>query len=33
MVTSTMLGAFRADPSTRREFMSIIGNPSSGTWI
>ena len=31
MVTSTMLGAFRADPSTRREFMSIIGNPSSGT--
>jgi GTP cyclohydrolase I len=33
MVTSTMLGAFRADPSTRREFMSIIGNPSSRTWI
>jgi GTP cyclohydrolase I len=33
VVTSTMLGAFRADPSTRREFMSIIGNPSSGTWI
>ena len=33
MVTSTMLGAFRADPSTRREFMSIIGNPISGTWI
>jgi GTP cyclohydrolase I len=31
MVTSTMLGAFRADPSTRREFMSIIGNPSNGT--
>jgi GTP cyclohydrolase I len=30
MVTSTMLGAFRADPSTRREFMSIIGNPSNG---
>ena len=31
MVTSTMLGAFRADPSTRREFMAIIGNPSNGT--
>ena len=27
MVTSKMLGAFRDDPSTRREFMSIIGNP------
>jgi GTP cyclohydrolase I len=25
MVTSRMLGAFRADPSTRREFLSIIG--------
>ena len=25
MVTSTMLGAFRDDPSTRREFLSIIG--------
>jgi GTP cyclohydrolase I len=31
MVTSTMLGAFRADPSTRREFMAIIGNPINGT--
>ena len=30
MVTSTMLGAFREDPSTRREFMAIIGNPSNG---
>jgi GTP cyclohydrolase I len=30
MVTSTMLGAFRDDPSTRREFMAIIGNPSNG---
>jgi len=30
MVTSTMLGAFREDPSTRREFMSIIGNPKNG---
>jgi GTP cyclohydrolase I len=29
MVTSRMLGAFRTDASTRREFLSIIGNPSS----
>jgi len=29
MVTSRMLGAFRTDPSTRREFLSMIGNPSS----
>ena len=29
MVTSRMLGAFRQDPSTRREFLAIIGNPSS----
>jgi GTP cyclohydrolase I len=28
MVTSTMLGAFR-DPETRREFLSIIGNPTN----
>ncbi len=28
MVTSRMLGGFRTDPSTRREFLSIIGNPS-----
>jgi len=27
MVTSRMLGAFRTDPSTRREFLAIIGNP------
>jgi GTP cyclohydrolase I len=27
MVTSRMLGAFRDDPSTRREFMSIIQGP------
>lgn len=27
MVTSRMLGAFREDPITRREFLSIIGNP------
>ncbi|MGQ9371659.1 GTP cyclohydrolase I FolE [Azospirillum sp. ST 5-10] len=29
MVTSRMLGAFRSDPSTRREFLSMIGNPTS----
>jgi GTP cyclohydrolase IA len=28
MVTSRMLGSFRTDASTRREFLSIIGNPS-----
>ena len=27
MVTSRMLGAFRKDPSTRREFLAMIGNP------
>ncbi len=30
MVTSRMLGAFRDDPSTRREFLAMIGNPTSG---
>jgi GTP cyclohydrolase I len=29
MVTSQMLGSFRNDPMTRKEFMSVIGNPSS----
>ena len=29
MVTSRMLGAFRSDPSTRREFLTMIGNPGS----
>ena len=29
MVTSTMLGAFRKDPMTRRELLTIIGNPAS----
>jgi GTP cyclohydrolase I len=29
MVTSRMLGAFRANPSTRREFLTLIGNPVS----
>jgi GTP cyclohydrolase I len=28
MVTSRMLGAFRANESTRREFLAIIGNPA-----
>ena len=30
MVTSRMLGAFRDNPATRREFLAMIGNPSSG---
>ncbi len=30
MVTSRMLGAFRVDQATRREFLAMIGNPSSG---
>lgn len=29
MVTSRMLGAFRDDPSTRREFLSIVGQSAS----
>jgi GTP cyclohydrolase I len=29
MVTSTMLGDFRTNPLTRREFLSVIGNPTS----
>ena len=29
LVTSNMLGAFRQDPMTRREFLTIIGNPAS----
>ena len=29
MVTSTMLGAFRHDEKTRREFLAVIGNPRS----
>ena len=31
MVTSTMLGTFREDARTRREFLTMIGNPVSGT--
>ena len=29
MVTSRMLGAFRDNSDTRREFLNIIGNPAS----
>lgn len=29
MVTSRMLGAFRANGETRREFLAMVGNPSS----
>src|SRR5580698_7750389 len=29
MVTSTMLGAFRTNDVTRREFLAVIGNPAS----
>ena len=31
MVTSRMLGSFRNEPETRREFLAIIGNPRSGS--
>jgi GTP cyclohydrolase I len=30
MVTSRMLGAFRTDPTTRREFLAIVGAPAGG---
>ena len=30
MVTSRMLGAFRDNSSTRREFLAMVGTPSSG---
>jgi GTP cyclohydrolase IA len=29
MVTSTVHGAFRTNPSTRREFLHVIGNPTN----
>jgi GTP cyclohydrolase I len=32
MVTSRMLGAFRDDPTTRRELLSMIGNRSPSTY-
>jgi len=31
MITSRMLGAFRENPNTRREFLSLIGQPSIST--
>ncbi len=31
MVTSRMLGAFRDDPTTRREFLHMIGNTAHGS--
>jgi len=31
MVTSRMLGQFRSDPTTRREFLAMIGNPRTTT--
>jgi len=30
MVTSRMLGAFRDNASTRREFLAMVGNPTNG---
>lgn len=30
LITSQMTGAFRTDPSTRREFLAAIGNPQMG---
>ncbi len=30
MITSRMLGAFRDNPSTRREFLAMAGNPKGG---
>ena len=29
MTTSRMLGAFRNDASTRREFLAMVGSPAS----
>jgi len=31
MVTSRMLGQFRTNPTTRREFLAMIGNPRTTT--
>ncbi len=31
MVTSRLLGSFRNDPATRREFLAMIGSPRSGS--
>lgn len=31
LVTSRMLGVFRTDPTTRREFLNMIGNPTGAS--
>jgi GTP cyclohydrolase I len=31
LITSRMVGAFREDPSTRREFLAVIGRSVGGT--
>ena len=31
MVTSRLLGSFRDDPATRREFLAMIGSPRCGS--
>jgi GTP cyclohydrolase I len=33
LVTSRMLGSFRDDPSTRREFLAIVGHSASGVLV
>ena len=33
MVTSTVHGVFRTNPTTRREFLAVIGNPSKAAWV
>ena len=33
MVTSSMLGEFRSNASTRREFLSLIGNPQGQAYV
>ncbi|MBL8659311.1 MAG: GTP cyclohydrolase I FolE [Rhodospirillales bacterium] len=33
MTTSRMLGAFRDDPTTRRELLAMVGKPSGGDWL
>jgi len=31
LITSRMVGAFREDPSTRREFLAVIGRSAGAT--
>jgi GTP cyclohydrolase IA len=33
MVTSTVHGVFRANSTTRREFLAVIGHPTTGGWV